>query len=259
MSEQRGGGGGAPNTKKGHQHQDTSSTGCTFDNWCMCLPLSYAGSSCTFPFVVLHSPAPVTDPAAAAAQVIDIPNSMTVLPELIPLSLEMVRTPPPRPTHTQACCSNCAVLPVREYCGAQLPLVQEDAGSLLCAASSFHHLPALVPPFSLCAATTHPPSPLPRPFLQARRKLTGIMNFTNPGAISHNEVCVHTDCVPLWLCAALQYTHTHTRSLSRMCVYTSPPLSLSLMYVCISPSLSIYILICMHGGTRRSYPYTSST
>lgn len=24
--------------------------------------------------------------------------------------------------------------------------------------------------------------------LQAQRKLTGIMNFTNPGAISHNEV-----------------------------------------------------------------------
>ena len=24
--------------------------------------------------------------------------------------------------------------------------------------------------------------------LQAKRKLTGIMNFTNPGAISHNEV-----------------------------------------------------------------------
>ena len=26
------------------------------------------------------------------------------------------------------------------------------------------------------------------PLLQARRKLTGIMNFTNPGVISHNEV-----------------------------------------------------------------------
>jgi hypothetical protein len=31
--------------------------------------------------------------------------------------------------------------------------------------------------------------------LQAKRKLTGIMNFTNPGAISHNEV--RTDSLPL--------------------------------------------------------------
>jgi hypothetical protein len=30
--------------------------------------------------------------------------------------------------------------------------------------------------------------------LQAKRKLTGIMNFTNPGAISHNEV--RTDSLP---------------------------------------------------------------
>jgi hypothetical protein len=30
--------------------------------------------------------------------------------------------------------------------------------------------------------------------LQAKRKLTGIMNFTNPGAISHNEVS--------WACTA---------------------------------------------------------
>ena len=33
------------------------------------------------------------------------------------------------------------------------------------------------------------PFPLPRPaHLQAKRGLTGIMNFTNPGAVSHNEV-----------------------------------------------------------------------
>lgn len=50
-------------------------------------------------------------PAPRYDKVIDIPNSMTVLPELLPLSIEM-----------------------------------------------------------------------------ARRKLTGIMNFTNPGAISHNEI-----------------------------------------------------------------------
>jgi hypothetical protein len=29
---------------------------------------------------------------------------------------------------------------------------------------------------------------MPTCVLQAKRKLTGIMNFTNPGAISHNEV-----------------------------------------------------------------------
>ena len=32
------------------------------------------------------------------------------------------------------------------------------------------------------------PELLPLSIEMARRKLTGIMNFTNPGAISHNEI-----------------------------------------------------------------------
>ena len=61
---------------------------------------------------------------------------MTVLPELLPISIEMVRT----------CSSSCV----------------------------------------MTKAVAEPPSYLLG--LQAERKLTGIMNFTNPGAISHNEI-----------------------------------------------------------------------
>lgn len=45
-------------------------------------------------------------------QVIDIPNSMTVLPELIPYSLEMVRSELVVPGSARACGQSCEQPPV---------------------------------------------------------------------------------------------------------------------------------------------------
>ena len=79
-------------------------------------------------------------------QVVDIPNSMTVLPELLPYSIEMVSS-----IHQQLL-----------YSPLGLPRVTSAIWILL----------------SVCCMCV----------LQAQRGLTGIMNYTNPGTVSHNEI-----------------------------------------------------------------------
>jgi len=79
-------------------------------------------------------------------QVVDIPNSMTVLPELLPYSIEMVSS-----IHQQLLCLSLG-----------LPRVTTAIWTLL----------------SVCCMC----------LLQAQRGLTGIMNYTNPGTVSHNEI-----------------------------------------------------------------------
>ena len=77
---------------------------------------------------------------------VDIPNSMTVLPELLPYSIEMVSS-----IHQQ----------------------------LLCLSLGLHRVTTatwiLLSVYCVC-------------LLQAQRGLTGIMNYTNPGTVSHNEI-----------------------------------------------------------------------
>ena len=100
---------------------------------------------------------PNADSMCSYTQIINIPNSMTVLPELLPYSIEMVST-----SRLKSGCSHCSrlgnlhvfALP-RLFWGGLCPIFQD-----------------------LCAAMN----------TQAKRKLTGIMNFTNPGAVSHNEI-----------------------------------------------------------------------
>lgn len=77
---------------------------------------------------------------------VDIPNSMTVLPELLPYSIEMVSS-----IHQQLPCLSFG-----------LQRVTTAIWILL----------------SVCCMC----------LLQAQRGLTGIMNYTNPGTVSHNEI-----------------------------------------------------------------------
>ena len=79
-------------------------------------------------------------------QVVDIPNSMTVLPELLPYSIEMVSS-----IHQQLL-----------YLSLGLHRVTTATWILLSV-------------YCVC-------------LLQAQRGLTGIMNYTNPGTVSHNEI-----------------------------------------------------------------------
>ena len=79
-------------------------------------------------------------------RVVDIPNSMTVLPELLPYAIEMVS-------------------------------VDRDLGHLRSVSKLLSSMQA-----------SRLPLDHPFPLMQAKRKLTGIMNFTNPGVVSHNEV-----------------------------------------------------------------------
>jgi 3,5-epimerase/4-reductase len=95
-------------------------------------------------------------------QIINIPNSMTVLPELLPLSIKMVNLVHAADT---TCPSSTLFL---------------HAASLRCCCER-HAVHAV-----LCNAVCCPD--MRRCLTQAERKLTGIMNYTNPGAVSHNEI-----------------------------------------------------------------------
>ena len=78
---------------------------------------------------------------------------MTVLPELLPYSLEMAKVCWDTPAGTCRCCAAAIARSPRQ-------------------------------PSPSAHAPPDPAAPAPI----AQRKLTGIMNFTNPGAISHNEI-----------------------------------------------------------------------
>lgn len=109
----------------------------------------------------------------AVMQVVNIPNSMTVLPELLPYSIEMVRhllmpvSAKPRPA--------CAQL----HMPVLLASVPASACSLSMSSLRARHVPACYQKAAVLITSS---------MLQARRGLTGIMNYTNPGAISHNEI-----------------------------------------------------------------------
>ena len=93
---------------------------------------------------------------AGRMQIVNIPNSMTVLPELLPLSIEMVRPP-----------SLQTIIRSRR--------MTKTASRSLQPRNAPTRYEKLLP-----GAESGRP--------QARRGLTGIMNYTNPGAISHNEI-----------------------------------------------------------------------
>ena len=96
-------------------------------------------------------------------QIVNIPNSMTVLPELLPLSIEMV-------------CLDCLHFASRHLLRSAIPAASLHAGFTQAACSGLCRRHAL---HLICLSGS---------CVQAQRGLTGIMNFTNPGAVSHNEI-----------------------------------------------------------------------
>ncbi len=124
-------------------------------------------------------------------QVVNIPNSMTVLPELLPYSIEMVRS---------------LMLRLFQHCCGAANRSVLSPGSWTLLATLLH--PSLFVSLSMHGTSTarrqrgwtapctegdivtanHVNVNMQEAGAQARRKLTGIMNYTNPGAISHNEV-----------------------------------------------------------------------
>ena len=109
-------------------------------------------------------------------KIVNIPNSMTVLPELLPMSIEMAK----RGLTGELSCFFFFWLPPLGEGERERERERENGKRKRESVFFFLSVPSHSPSFSL--------SSIPQKHTSTQTNSKGIMNYTNPGAISHNEI-----------------------------------------------------------------------